>query len=125
MSDGCFTPYRQLTYFFMAISSVDAFFSLRQVNVWTCSVLGDCICEMKSQDSRVSKPEIIFALLLPLINPVRCRRGSKCCVEFTKCHCRMSLSLRKQLCHLSLMRNTPWCMSLSIFSPMSPINFKK
>ena len=46
-------------------------FSLRRIQVWTYSVLGDCICQMKreSQDSRGSKPEIIFAVLGTLVNP--------------------------------------------------------
>ena len=41
------------------------FFSLRQEHVWTCSVLGDHICEMKrmqSQDSRGSVLETSFAV---------------------------------------------------------------
>ena len=46
-------------------------FSLRREDVWTCSVLGDCICEMKTvteSGQQGSKPEIISAVLRPLVN---------------------------------------------------------
>ena len=55
---------------FMTKTSLDVL-SLRREHIWTCSVLGDCICEMKrSQDSRGSKHGNIFAVLRPLVNPV-------------------------------------------------------
>ena len=41
----------------------------RQERVWICSGMGDHICEMKSQERRGFEPEIIFAVLQPLVNP--------------------------------------------------------